>query len=110
MPAGKYDKRITIQTKTTARQADGSLLPTWSDTTKRWASIEDSSGRELQRAKATDAEVSAVITFRSQYESLTVEDRIAYGSRVFWIKAILGNDDRETKRKQIVHVTEIIDG
>ena len=108
MAAGKFDKRVTIETKSTARQIDGSLIPTWSTAAKRWAMIEDQTGRELYRAQQTNAQISAIITLRSSYDTLAIDDRISYGSRVFWIKAILGADDRDTKRKQILHVTEII--
>lgn len=106
MPSGRYDRRITIQRRTVTRDALGGAVSTWSDLARRWASIEDQSGRELYRAQQIDPTVSAVVTLREQYDGLSPRDRIVYGSRTFNVGAVMGKSDRTTKRGQIVAVTE----
>ena len=108
MPAGRHDKRVTIQTKTVTTNAGGNQVPTWSEPTKRWAMLQEMGGKELLRAQKIDPEIDAVITLRDAYDNLTVEDRIIYGSRTFWIKAILGASDRAYQRGQIIHVKELV--
>ena len=108
MAAGKFDKRVAIQTKSETLNPDGSLAPVWTQAVLRWAMISDNSGGEVTRAKKIDATVTAVITLRSEYASLSVEDRIVYGTRTFWIKSILGTSDRTATRSQILDVTEVL--
>lgn len=108
MPAGKYDKRVELETKTETLNPDGSLTPTWSVSAKRWASIEDQSGAEVVRAQKIDATITAVITLREDYNVLTTQDRVVYGSRIFWIRALLGRDDRTSRRGQKLGVTEVL--
>ncbi len=108
MPAGRHDHRATIQTKTDTVNVGGNVEPMWNDVATRWASLEDTGGRELVRAQKIDATIDAVITLREQYDGLTVQDRIEIDSRTFEIKAILGSSDRTAKRGQFVHVKEVI--
>lgn len=106
MSAGKHDKRVQIQTASSAVDDGGNAVLTWSVAANRWASIEDGGGRELYRAKQVDPTVDAVIVLREQYEGLAPDDRIVWDTRTFNIKAVLNRSDRETRRGQTVHCTE----
>jgi len=108
MPSGNFDKRAAIQTRSTSVDAGGNVTPTWTTAETRWASLEDSSGRELYRAQKNDATVDAVIELRVQYDGLAPEDRLVIDGRTFDVKAVLGKSDRTAKRGQIVHCKEVL--
>ncbi len=108
MPAGDYDKLVTIEAATDgARNSYGEPASvTWASAGQRWAKIEDGSGRELVRVRQVDPSISAVITLRERFAGLNERHRITYGERTFNVSAVLGQDDRTAKRGQIVHVVE----
>lgn len=108
MPAGHFDKLVQIQADVGTRDPMGQITPDWHTVGKRWAVIEDRSGRELVQAQQVNADVSAVITLREQYHGLTSQHRIKYGDRIFNIHAVNGSSDRTTRRGQVVHVSESV--
>lgn len=75
MRAGRLDRRLTIQSRTTAADAQGQQIETWSDVATVWASKRDLRGREYFAANATNADVST--TFEIRYRSdVTVLHRV----------------------------------
>lgn len=106
MPTGDFDKRVSIQSVSGSRDAHGQVAQTWATAVKRWASIVDTSGNELRRAQQVNAEVSAVITLREQYDALTSKHRIVFGSRTFNIESVIGGSDRTPQRGQVLACRE----
>lgn len=86
MPAGKRDRRITIQRATiTQDPGSGENVETWATLATVWAEVVQVSDGERVRA----AEVAASITtrFRILYSATVADvnpkDRISYGGRTF---------------------------
>jgi SPP1 family predicted phage head-tail adaptor len=106
MAAGRYDKRIVIESASSSLDAGGNATLTWTTAATRWGSLLDSAGREMWRAQQVDATIDAVIELREEYVGLGVDDRLVTDGRTFNIKAVLGSSDRTPKRGQIVHCKE----
>lgn len=106
MPAGRFDKRVEIQSATESRDAVGGVTRTWATDAKRWASVEDLGGREFFNAQQVNSDVTTRITLREQYAALTTSHRIVYGDRTFNVSAITGSSERTPKRGQEVMCTE----
>lgn len=102
----QFDKLVTIQSFTQTPDNYGTMRPTFAEATKRWANLQDQGGGELYRAQRTDATISAVITLREKVTGMLPTWRVVYGSRIFNIRAILGNDDRDPRIGVILHCTE----
>lgn len=62
---GKFDRRVTVQVKTTTRGAEGGVAESWADLTTLWAQKVDESSREFRAALARHGET--VIVFRLRY-------------------------------------------
>ncbi len=90
-PVGALDKRITIQQCVITQDDSGAPVSTWSDVATVWAHVHPLSGRELQIAQSTYAEVSHQIVIRylaTFANSLAVAAmRVVYSGRYFNIIA-----------------------
>lgn len=64
MRAGTLRHRVTLQTVTETRDADGGVVESWADTATLWAAVEPLRGREYFSAKALQAEVTTRIRLR----------------------------------------------
>lgn len=106
MPAGRYDKRVAIQTDGGTEDAGGNVVESWSTVATRWGRLVDGGGTELYRAQRVDPTVSAVVELRAQYNGLGPAQRFVIDGRTFNISAVLGKSDRTARRGQIVHCTE----
>ncbi|MBA4543852.1 phage head closure protein [Thermoactinomyces daqus] len=76
--------RITIQQKTTTRDAEGNVRESWNDVATVWAAFEPmtSRWREFLQAAAINAE--SFVRFRIRYRSdVTSAMRILYAGRQF---------------------------
>ncbi len=91
--AGKRDRLITIQTRTTAQNANGEDIETWSAFSTQWVSINPLSGSEYVYAK----QISSTVTHQVELlyvAGVTTTMRIAYGSRTLFIESVLELDRR----------------
>lgn len=95
---GTLRHRVKLQQRSTAQDASGGQVTTWSDVATVWADIQPLSGRELLAAQAVNSEVSHQIVIRWQPAFATPKSvaalRILYGSRIFNIAAALNEDER----------------
>ncbi len=64
MRAGRLDRRVTIRSRTTAADAQGQQIETWSDVDTVWASKRDLRGREYFAAQSMNADVTTVFEMR----------------------------------------------
>ena len=93
MRAGQLRRQITIEQRSTSRDAFGQELIAWSRFATCWAEIQPLAGRELIAAQAVLPEVSVevVIRYRPGVDSAM---RVLYGSQVYEIGAVLDIDMR----------------
>ncbi|MBH8605992.1 phage head closure protein [Thermoactinomyces sp. CICC 10521] len=90
--------RITIQQKTTTRDAEGNVRESWNDVATVWAAFEPmtSRWREFLQAAAINAE--SYVRFRIRYRSdVTSAMRILYAGRQFDIVETIDLNGRHQK-------------
>lgn len=87
MEAGKLRHRIEIQHKITLRDpSTGNFLePAWVEFAKVWASVEDSSARDLVAAKAAKSQTTGRMVIRYRPGVLPTM-RILYRSEIYSIE------------------------
>lgn len=102
MRAGTLRHRVTLQTVTETRDADGGVSESWTDTATLWAAVEPLRGREYFSAKALQAEVTTRIRLR--YRAGVVPKQ-----RVTWLDGstthtydILEVIEPDTRRRELV--------
>lgn len=93
MRAGRLRHVITIQQATETRDSVGAIIRTWATYDTVRASIEPLNGREYFNASQVQAEVSTRIRVR-YLDGLTSKMRILFGSRIYDIKAIINDKER----------------
>jgi SPP1 family predicted phage head-tail adaptor len=62
--APRLDRRVTIQSRALAPDAQGQQIEAWSDVATVWAAKRDLRGREYFAAQAENADVSTVFDIR----------------------------------------------
>lgn len=91
--AGRLRHRVTIQSRTEARDSVGQPIATWADVATVWADIRDVSGREYLTAGADRAEVSTKIVIRHRTD-VDATCRVVHGSDTYDVRASLDPDGR----------------
>lgn len=84
MRSSEFDKLVTLQSKSVARDAMGGETITWTTQATVWAAIEPLSGRELFTAQQVRPELTTRIRMRYRSD-VNSEWRVKYGSRIFAI-------------------------
>lgn len=95
MRAGRLDRRITLQHRTTSRDSFGQEVETFTAYATVWASKLDTRGREAIASEQKFAENSSVFQIRHM-EGVLRTDRIVYGSEVYNIRQIAEVGRRRT--------------
>ena len=90
---GKLRSQVTLQTNTQTRDAGGGYADSWAGTATLWARIEPLSGRERLAAQQIEDTVTHRVTIRYR-SGVSAQQRIAFGVRVFNIRAVLDVDER----------------
>lgn len=96
--AARLNKRITLQQRSIVKDAAGQEINDWSNVDaygdgKCWAEIKDISGKEFVSGTAEQSPVTTRITIRYR-PSLSSALRVLYGSDVYDVLAVLGQDGR----------------
>ena len=102
---GRLRNRIQLQSSTTAKNAVGEDVKTYATYATVWACVRPLSGRELMLAQQLTSEVSHEVTVRYN-GSLTVDDRIVWGTRTFDIAAVI--NPLEGDEYQVLRCTEAL--
>ena len=96
--AGTLNRRITFQSRSTARDAEGGQSQVWSPVAVVWAAIEPSAGKELLAAQAMNLDQPSTITVRWQAALADPKTvcamRIVYGTRIFNIHSAMNQEER----------------
>ena len=93
MRGGALRHLIVIQTKTESQSASGAVSESWSTFATVHARISPTGGRESWQGDVPDAGRMHDIEIR-YLASVTVNMRITFGSRVFYIKELIQPDER----------------
>jgi len=93
MNPGKLRHQIEIQSYTTAADAAGQKIRTWSTDTTVWAWVRPMSGREVMNAAQPVGEITHKVTIRYD-DSIAVTNRIKFSERYFDINYIANYDER----------------
>lgn len=93
---GKMDRRVTIQTRTTANDGWGQAIETWSDDVTVWAEY-------IPRLVSSDLPVEAAqeqfiekASFIIRYRTIPTDARLTYNGKVYKIQGMaeIGRKDR----------------
>lgn len=96
MDAGKFDRRIQIQSATFAPDDAGDPVPTWTDAFKRWARYRPRGTSQGEGAGQTLRQLSADFTIRNDRQARTIAPesfRILYDGRLYVINGITESED-----------------
>lgn len=91
MQAGKFDRRIQVQSATFTQDDAGDPIPTWADAFKRWAHKKESGSSQTEGASSVLREFSVVFTVRDDSDTRAIAPethRILYDGREFTINGI----------------------
>lgn len=91
--AGRLRTRVVIQTVTRPDDGGGGTAEVWVDGPTVWAHIEPLRGVERYAAQQTTSRVSHRVTIR--HRSVTPQQRIRVGERIFDVRGVLGPDVRD---------------
>lgn len=106
--AGRMRHRVQVQSPGTSQDGYGAPVQTWTPGRTVWAAVEPLSGRELQQAQQTRADISHKVTIR-YYPGLAPDGRFVLqdgSGRVFNIQSIL--DTTEVHRVQACQCKEVV--
>ena len=103
MDIGRFDKRITLQSRSATLDAYGQQIDSWSDIATVWANVKPIGGREKLKAIQVDSILSHTVAIRYNASFMpprTVDAwRIVYNGRLFNIMAAM---DLNEERKYII--------
>lgn len=93
MRVGELRKRVTFQSETSSSDNAGGYTLGWTTVATVWAAIEPLNGREVFTAQHLEGHVThrVIIRYRSD---ITSDMRMVYGARVFNVRAVINQDER----------------
>lgn len=92
---GKLDRRLTLQTLTTTRGAEGGIVETWADLATVWAERLEETSREYRAAGARHTDISRVFRIRHRAGLGSGANRVVYESQEYDLIGV-----REEGRKE----------
>jgi SPP1 family predicted phage head-tail adaptor len=88
-PAGERNRRITLQTQTTAPDAYGEPQSSWTSGPRLWAKIATVSSREVYQAGQFTSQITHVINIVwSASLLLSAGMQVLYGARLYTVQAV----------------------
>lgn len=96
MRVGTYRNKVSLQNATTAKNAStGQQTKTWSTAATQMARISPVQGRAYFQAQGDRAEITHEIRTRYNPDiTLTIRDRVLFGSRTFEIRSLINVDEK----------------
>ena len=98
--AGLLRHRLTFQTATETRDAQGGVTKTWVDTVTVWGDVAPIRAREYLNADQIRADITHQVIIR-QYPGLTTKQRMKWTDdgtdRYFHIESIIDMEERDRK-------------
>ncbi len=111
--AGEYPHRVTIQSATETTSTSGAVTADWGTPItvgQRWASIEDSGGREVYRARGINPEVDAIIKLNGGHLAVTNKMRVLHSDGRKWDISVVSTPDGKSPANSSEIVLECIRG
>ena len=105
MRAGRLRHRVKLQSVSETPDSYGERTETWATYATVWASIRPVSGREVVEATQVGGEVQTLIEIRYN-SSVTVKDRVKFGTRLFDINHVANPENRNEKQR--LTCTEVV--
>lgn len=94
MRAGQLKNRVTIQQQSTVQDSIGQPVNTWTTYATVWADIRHRSGMEEIKSGEVTSTIRASIRVRYK-AGITAAMRVAHGSAVYQIKAVLRDEQNK---------------
>ena len=94
--AGRLDKRVTLQSATSARDGHGQPIATWTTVATVWAAVEPIRGREYFSAQQVSAETTHRVTIRWR-SGVSPQWRVVFGDRTFRIESVINPRERNER-------------
>lgn len=95
MRAGRLRHRVTLQTRSTAKDAYGHPVQSssgWTNVSTHWARIQPLNGTERNTADLVKGGISHLVTVRAS-TAFNPSRRLLFGSRIFNIESALQMDE-----------------
>ena len=105
MRAGRLHERITLQQPVTSKDGYGQDVVTWADVATVWAGVEPLRGHDYHDAQQHANEVTTRIVMRRQPFDVLPTWRIAHGSSVYEVDAVI---DPASRGKQLELMCKVI--
>lgn len=109
MHAGRLDQRITFQSKSVTRAANGEEIVTWSDAAAVWAEAVPLRGREFYAAAQMTQAVDVRFRIR-QRTGLAGDMRLIWKSQPYDIVAIIPGTAQHAETLEIMAVSGVRNG
>lgn len=103
LQAGKLNKRVILQTKTSVPDGYGGGAESWADTVTLWAAIRPLEGQERFQAQQVSAKLTNEVEIRYR-TGVVAQQRFKYGERLFYI--VQPPIDRDEKHEGLVCLCE----
>ena len=86
--AGQLRDRVTVQTATETRSANGQVVYTWSDNGEEWADVKFLSGLETiaSNMQISDTQCSIRLRYR---DGISSANRVLFGTQIYDVKSVL---------------------
>ena len=104
MDIGLLRHKLELHSASSAQNAFGESIETWSSYDTVWGQISPMQGEELFHAQQINAAVTHKILIRYN-SNVTVEHRVVFDSRTFEINSVL--DPEEQNEMLLLHCTEV---
>lgn len=96
LDSGALRHRVTLQAPQETSDGGGGASVTWTDVAVVWAAIAPLRGGERLRAGRLEAALTHRVTIRYRAD-VTPEMRVAFGSRLFNIRAVIDPGERHRR-------------
>jgi SPP1 family predicted phage head-tail adaptor len=89
MRAGKLDTSITIQSRSTSRDALGGPVETWTNVATTWAEVQEQRGQEYAAGRLLQTQAVRTTILRTRYvANVDATMRVIEGSRTLQIVSV----------------------
>lgn len=103
MRAGRLRHRVVLQSRTTAQNAYGEQVVSWTNTGTYWAAVEPVTGKErfASGERVHEQDVRVVMRYVGEIDTT---QRISFDSKVYDIKAVINKDERNREYELLCSV------
>lgn len=93
LAAGKLNRRVTLQTRTSTVDDGGGHTEAWADTATLWARVSPLTGVERYAAQQVQSGLSTEVEIRHR-SGVVPQQRFKFGTRLLYIQSVINRDER----------------